>query len=50
MDWDRLGLAPLLENPYAVQVASLAGLIIASWIALYIARRVLVVGIRAVAA
>jgi miniconductance mechanosensitive channel len=50
MDWDRLGLAPLLENPIAVQAASLAGLIIASWIALHIARRILVASIRAVAA
>jgi hypothetical protein len=30
MDWDRLGLTPLLENPIAVQAASLAALIIAS--------------------
>jgi len=50
MDWDRLGLAPLLENPIAVQAASLAALIIASWIALHIARRILVAGIRTVAA
>jgi len=50
MDWDRLGLAPLLENPIAVQAASLACLIIGAWIALHIARRILVVGIRAVAA
>ena len=47
MDWDRLGLAPLLENPIALQAASLAGLILASWISLHIARRTLVVGIRA---
>jgi miniconductance mechanosensitive channel len=46
MDWDRLGLAPLLENPIALQVASLAGLIFASWISLHIVRRILVVGIR----
>ena len=50
MDLDRLGLAPLLENPIAVQVVSLAGLIIAAWIALHIARRILVASIRAVAA
>ena len=50
MDWDRLGLAPLLENQYAVQAASLAGLAVASWIALHITRRFLVVGIRAVVA
>jgi miniconductance mechanosensitive channel len=50
MDWDRLGLAPLLENSYAVQAASLAGLVVASWIALHITRRFLVVGIRAVVA
>ena len=43
---DRLGLAPLLENPIALQVASLAGLIFASWISLHIVRRILVVGIR----
>jgi miniconductance mechanosensitive channel len=46
MDWDQLGLAPLLENPVALQAASLAGLILASWISLHIARRTLVVGIR----
>jgi len=50
MDLDRLGLAPLLENPIAVQAASLAGLVIAAWIALHIARRILVASIRAVAA
>jgi len=50
MDWDRLGLAPLLENPIALQVASLAGLIFASWISLHVVRRILVVGIRAFAA
>ena len=50
MDWDRLGLARVLENPIAVQAASLAGLIFASWIALHIARRTLVVGIRMFAA
>jgi len=50
MDWDRIGLAPLLENPIAVQAASLVGLCIASWIALRIARRILVASIRAVAA
>jgi miniconductance mechanosensitive channel len=50
MDWDRLGLAPLLENPIAVQAAGLAGLFFASWIALHIARRILVVGIRTFAA
>ncbi len=50
MDWDRLGLAPLLENPIAVQAASLAGLFFASWIALHIARQILVVGIRMFAA
>ena len=37
MDWDRLGLARVLENPIAVQAASLAGLIFASWIALMVA-------------
>jgi len=50
MDWDRLGLARALENPIAVQAASLAGLIFASWIALHIARRILVGGIRKFAA
>jgi miniconductance mechanosensitive channel len=46
MDWDRLGLAPILENPIALQAVSLVGVILASWIALHIARRILVVGIR----
>ncbi|MBW2495013.1 MAG: mechanosensitive ion channel, partial [Deltaproteobacteria bacterium] len=50
MDWDRIGLAPLLENPIAVQAASLIGLAIASWIALRIVRRILVASIRAIAA
>ncbi len=50
MDWDRLGLARVFENPTAVEAASLAGLILASWIALHIARRILVVGIRVFAA
>jgi miniconductance mechanosensitive channel len=50
MDWDRLGLAPLLENPIALQAASLAGLVFVSWISLHIARRTLVVGIRTFAA
>jgi miniconductance mechanosensitive channel len=46
MDWDRLGLAPLLENPIALQAVSLAGLVFASWISLHIVRRIMVVGIR----
>jgi miniconductance mechanosensitive channel len=50
MDWDRLSLTPLLENPIAVQAASLADLVITSWIALHIARRILVAGIQAFAA
>ena len=50
MAWDRLGLALLLENPIALQAASLAGLIFASWIALHIARRILVGSIRTFAA
>jgi hypothetical protein len=50
MDWDRLGLERVLENPIAVQAASLVGLIFASWIALHIARRILVVGVRKFAA
>jgi len=50
MDWDRLGLAQILENPIAAQVVGLAILIFASWIALHIARRILVAGIRTFAA
>jgi miniconductance mechanosensitive channel len=49
MDWDRLGLAPILENPIALQAVSLVGVILASWIALYIARRILVACIRTIA-
>jgi miniconductance mechanosensitive channel len=50
MDWDRFGLTPVIENSMALQTISLVGLILASWIALHIARRILVVGIRALAA
>jgi miniconductance mechanosensitive channel len=50
MDWDRLGLAQILENPIATQAVGLAILIFASWIALHIARRILVAGIRTFAA
>jgi miniconductance mechanosensitive channel len=50
VDWDRLGLAQAFGNPIAVQAASLALLILASWIALHIARRILVAAIRTVAA
>ena len=50
MDWDRLGLARILENPIAAQAAGLAVLIFAAWIALHIARRILVAGIRKFAA
>ncbi len=47
MDWDRRDLwNALLENPIALQAASLAGLAFASWISLHIVRRILVVGIR----
>ena len=50
MDWDRFGLTSVIENPMALQTVSLVGLILASWIALHIARRILVVGIRVLAA
>ncbi|MBW2715078.1 MAG: mechanosensitive ion channel, partial [Deltaproteobacteria bacterium] len=50
MDWDRFDLTSVIENPMALQTVSLVGLILASWIALHIARRILVVGIRAFAA
>jgi len=50
MDWDRFDLTSVIENPMALQTVSLVGLILASWIALHVARRILVVGIRAFAA
>ncbi len=50
MDWDRLGVAPLLENPIAIQAASLVALVLAAWIALHVARRILVAAIRRLAA
>jgi miniconductance mechanosensitive channel len=50
MDWDQLGLTGILENPIAAQAAGLAILIFAAWIALHLARRILVAGIRTFAA
>ena len=50
MDWDRLGLAQILENPIATQAIGLTILIFASWMALHLARRILVAGIRTFAA
>ncbi len=48
MDWENLGIRSLLSDPLAVQVLGLTALILVSWIALVIARRILVVGIRLV--
>ena len=49
MDWEGLGISPLLENPIALQAVGLIALALVAWIGLLITRRILVVAIRSVA-
>jgi miniconductance mechanosensitive channel len=50
MDWEKLGITSVLENPLALQFAYLIGVVVVAGISLTIARRILVVGIRVIVA